>query len=272
VIERIEVAGEPPVRGYLHAARGAGGLVLTHGAGGNAETPLLVAVADAFASRGVSVLRCDLPFPSGAPAWRAVAARLRPRSHRAAGALAVLQERARGRLFLGGHSYGGRQASLLVAEEATLVTSLLLQSYPCTRPESRASSAAPTGLASASRRTRDVLAGLHGTFARARRRGRQGPRNGIVAFQANPHHRRPHGAAVARVGLPAELAECRLANPVVAGPEPLRHTTQTVWDVVMSPALPPYRVRAATVRPWWRSDGDGKRATSAAWRTVPLVG
>ena len=50
--------------------------------------------------------------------------------------------------------------------------------------------------------------------------------------------------------------KCCLANPVVAGPEPLRHTTQTVRDVVMSPALPPYRVRTATVvAHGWRSDG-----------------
>jgi len=41
----------------------------------------------------------------------------------------------------------------------------------------------------------------------------------------------------------------------------------------MSPALPPYRVRTATVvAHGWRSDGHGKRATSAAWRTVPAVG
>ena len=61
-VERIDVEGDPPVRGILHlaAASGADGLVLTHGAGGSADTPLLVAVA--FAARGVTVLRCDLPF------------------------------------------------------------------------------------------------------------------------------------------------------------------------------------------------------------------
>lgn len=72
-VERIEIGSEPPVRGVLHpaGARRADGLVLTHGAGGNAEGPLLVAVAEAFVSRGVAVLRCDLPFrqarPRGAP-------------------------------------------------------------------------------------------------------------------------------------------------------------------------------------------------------------
>ena len=61
-LEPIEVAGDPPVLGVLHAADGPDGLVLTHGAGGNKNTPLLVAVAEAFAARGVTVLRCDLPY------------------------------------------------------------------------------------------------------------------------------------------------------------------------------------------------------------------
>ncbi len=60
------------VRGYLHKAEGVGdGMVLTHGAGGNCNAPLLLAVAEAFQAVGVTVLRCDLPFrqqrPSGPP-------------------------------------------------------------------------------------------------------------------------------------------------------------------------------------------------------------
>jgi hypothetical protein len=39
-----------------------------------------------------------------------------------------------GRLFLGGHSYGGRQSSMLCAEEPTLVSGLLLLSYPLHPP------------------------------------------------------------------------------------------------------------------------------------------
>src|SRR5207253_10963718 len=38
------------------------GLVLTHGAGGNARGPLLMALGEAFAARGLTVLRYDLPF------------------------------------------------------------------------------------------------------------------------------------------------------------------------------------------------------------------
>jgi len=135
-VERVHVEGDPAVRGVWHAAaaRDADGLVLTHGAGGNADAPLLVAVAEAFATHGVSVLRCDLPFrqarPRGAPSPAGAA---RDRAGLRA-ALAVLRERAGGRLFLGGHSYGGRQASMLVAEEPALVGGLLLQSYPLHPP------------------------------------------------------------------------------------------------------------------------------------------
>ncbi len=39
-----------------------------------------------------------------------------------------------GNVFLGGHSYGGRQASMLCAEEPDLVSGLLLLSYPLHPP------------------------------------------------------------------------------------------------------------------------------------------
>jgi uncharacterized protein len=122
------------VRGVLHRASGSDGLVLTHGAGGNKDAPLLVAVAAAFAARGVTVLRCDLPFrqarPRGAPSPAGAA---RDRDGLRA-ALAVLRARLPGRLFLGGHSYGGRMASMLLADEPSLATALLLQSYPLHPP------------------------------------------------------------------------------------------------------------------------------------------
>lgn len=133
-LERIEVAGDPPVRGVLHPAAGAGGLVLTHGAGGSMDAPLLVAVAEAFAARGVVTLRCNLPYrqsrPTGPPSPSSAA---RDREGLRA-ALDVLRGRAPGRLFLGGHSYGGRMASMLVAEHPALAAGLLLQSYPLHPP------------------------------------------------------------------------------------------------------------------------------------------
>jgi predicted alpha/beta-hydrolase family hydrolase len=133
-LEQIEVDGDPPVRGVLHPAAGPDGLVLTHGAGGNKDAPLLLAVAEAFAGRGVSVLRCDLPYrqarPRGAPS-PAGAARDR---QGLATALDVLRSRAAGRLFLGGHSYGGRMASMLLAQDPGRAAGLLLQSYPLHPP------------------------------------------------------------------------------------------------------------------------------------------
>lgn len=135
-VERIDVAGDPPVRGALHpaASAGADGLMLTHGAAGNADAPLLVAVAEAFAARGVAVLRCDLPYrqvrPRGGPSPAGAG---RDREGLRA-SLRVLRERVSGRLFLGGHSYGGRQASMLLAAEPALASALLLQSYPLHPP------------------------------------------------------------------------------------------------------------------------------------------
>lgn len=126
---------QPPVRGYLH--RPAGGsrrsLVLTHGAGSNCNAPLLIRVAEAFSSAATSVLRCDLPFrqvrPHGPPSGNGAQDRAGLR-----GAVDALREIAPGRVFLGGHSYGGRQASMLAAEDPYVVEALLLLSYPLHPP------------------------------------------------------------------------------------------------------------------------------------------
>jgi len=45
-----------------------------------------------------------------------------------------LKKQVGGNVFLGGHSYGGRQASMLCAEEAGLAEGLLLLSYPLHAP------------------------------------------------------------------------------------------------------------------------------------------
>src|ERR1017187_8975111 len=108
---------EVPVRGFLHRPTSPSGdcLVLTHGAGANCDSPLLVALANAFCASGLTVLRCDLPFrqlrPHGPPP-RGSAER-NQQGLRAA--IATMRHQISGRVFLGGHSYGGRQASMLAA-------------------------------------------------------------------------------------------------------------------------------------------------------------
>ena len=46
-----------------------------------------------------------------------------------------MRQQTSGRVFLGGHSYGGRQASMLSAAEPGLVDRLLLLSYPLHPPQ-----------------------------------------------------------------------------------------------------------------------------------------
>ncbi len=109
-------------------------LVLTHGAGGNCQAPLLVAVASAFADAGFHVLRCDLAFRKRkrvGPPHPSQAAEDR------SGLLAdvtAMRGFVSGRILLGGHSYGGRQASILVSENDSLCDALLLLSYPLHPP------------------------------------------------------------------------------------------------------------------------------------------
>ena len=127
---------EPQVRGHLHQPdRSSGqGLILTHGAGSNARGPLLIALAEAFAAAGFAVLRCDLPYrqvrPHGPPG-PGDAARDREGLKNAVAAVRRLASK---RVFLGGHSYGGRQSTMLCAAEPDLVDGLLLLSYPLHPP------------------------------------------------------------------------------------------------------------------------------------------
>lgn len=139
------------VRGWLHEPhepheirpQSGDALAITHGAGSNCEAPLLVAIAEAFAAAGVYVLRFDLPYrqqrPHGPP-FPAQAARDREGIRRAVEALReVARERAPGEvgathIFLGGHSYGGRQATMLAAEDPRIADALLLLSYPLHPP------------------------------------------------------------------------------------------------------------------------------------------
>ena len=136
VADKIDPVDKGGVRGFVHhpAKPNGQGLVLTHGAGSDCAAPLLVAVANAFAAAGLVVLRCDLEFrqkrPKGPP-FPAAAAADRESLRKA---LSLLKEFASGPLFLAGHSYGGRQASMLASEDQVLAAGLLVLSYPLHPP------------------------------------------------------------------------------------------------------------------------------------------
>lgn len=108
--------------------------MLTHGAGSNADAPLLVALSAALSECGWAVWRVDLafrqkrpggpPHPAGAAADRAGLAE----------AIRALQAETGLPVFAGGHSYGGRQATMLAAEQPDLVRGLLVLSYPLHPP------------------------------------------------------------------------------------------------------------------------------------------
>jgi predicted alpha/beta-hydrolase family hydrolase len=124
------------VRGVLHQPERPAGdaIALTHGAGANCNAPLLVRLARDFADAGLLVLRYDLPFrqqrPKGPP-FPAAAARDREGVALAVDAVRGL---ASGRVFAGGHSYGGRQTAMAASERPAMADALLLLSYPLHPP------------------------------------------------------------------------------------------------------------------------------------------
>lgn len=125
-----------PIAGIAHppddVARGV--VALTHGAGGDRDSPLLQQICDEWARRGWLAIRYNLPYrrrrPKGPPSGSAAADR--------AGiieAITVCRGLADGPLIVGGHSYGGRQTSMVVAEaESPQVEALTLFSYPVHPP------------------------------------------------------------------------------------------------------------------------------------------
>ncbi|MGA9870703.1 MAG: alpha/beta family hydrolase [Rhodococcus sp. (in: high G+C Gram-positive bacteria)] len=133
----VRSIGSADVRGVLHVPDGepTASLALTHGAGGNADAALLVDMAETWAARGITVLRFDLAFRRARPTGP-------PHLSKAAGdrdsiraALDFLRASTAGPLFVGGHSYGGRQASMLAAEDSNVAIGLVLLSYPLHPPK-----------------------------------------------------------------------------------------------------------------------------------------
>ena len=127
------------IAGVAHEPDGApkGVVALTHGAGGSRESPMLQQICNEWARRGWLAVRYNLPFrrrrPKGPPSGSGAADR--------AGiveAITLCRGLADGPLIAGGHSYGGRQTSMVVAalDEAASneVAVLTLFSYPVHPP------------------------------------------------------------------------------------------------------------------------------------------
>ena len=131
----VDSGNGPAVRGFLHTPNEPpeNGLVVTHGAGANCRSPLLTTLANAFCDRGLTVLRFDLPFrqmrPHGPPLR---SASLDQEGVRAA--IDALRKIVPGNVFAGGHSYGGRQTTMLAASNEGIADGLLLLSYPLHPP------------------------------------------------------------------------------------------------------------------------------------------
>lgn len=108
-----------------------GVVLLTHGAGGNRDSPLLQRVCEAWAARGWLAIRYNLPFRrrrvSGPPSGNGQVDR-----DGILAATALARGLADGPLVAGGHSYGGRQTSMVTG--ATPVDLLALFSYPLHPP------------------------------------------------------------------------------------------------------------------------------------------
>jgi predicted alpha/beta-hydrolase family hydrolase len=122
------------IAGTAHAPAGepTGIVVLTHGAGGSRESPMLIRLCDQWAARGWLAVRYDLPFrrrrPKGPPSGSAAADQ--------AGvveAVALARSRTDGPVLAGGHSYGGRMTSVAVSD-GLAVDVLTLFSYPLHPP------------------------------------------------------------------------------------------------------------------------------------------
>jgi predicted alpha/beta-hydrolase family hydrolase len=128
------------IAGIAHEPAGdpAGVVLLTHGAGGSRDAPMLVRICDEWAGRGWLAVRYNLPFrrarPKGPPRQGAAAADRAGVTE----AVSVARGLTDGPVIAGGHSYGGRMTSMAVAGDGTgdgvAVDVLTLFSYPLHPP------------------------------------------------------------------------------------------------------------------------------------------
>lgn len=123
------------IAGIAHEPDGTpkGVVMLTHGAGGSRESLLLTRICEEWASRGWLAVRYNLPYrrrrPKGPPSGSAAGDR-----DGIVDALTLAATLADGPVIAGGHSYGGRQTSMVVVENPGLVDLLTLFSYPLHPP------------------------------------------------------------------------------------------------------------------------------------------
>ncbi len=130
-LARLPDGGGGTLTAKVHEAEGPDALALTHGAGGNLDTPGLVALAERLAGRGIRVVRFNLP---AAEAGRKRA----DRPGVAVRAIGAAVSEIGGPLFLGGRSFGGRMASMLLADPPAAlrgrVLGAVLLAYPLKPP------------------------------------------------------------------------------------------------------------------------------------------
>jgi uncharacterized protein len=123
------------IAGVAHEPKGKakGVVVLTHGAGGSRESPLLIKICDEWARRGWLAVRYNLPYrrrrPKGPPSGSAKADQ-----SGVVEAIELAHTLTSGPVIAGGHSYGGRMTSMVVADKAADVAVLTLFSYPLHPP------------------------------------------------------------------------------------------------------------------------------------------
>jgi uncharacterized protein len=131
-----DLSVDPPVRGWLHTPDKANdnALIVTHGAGSNSQSPLLIAIAETFTEDGYTVLRCDLPYRQERRTGPPFPGQAKCDRDGLCNAVAAMRKQTSGKIYLGGHSYGGRQSTMLCAEQPDLVSGLLLLSYPLHPP------------------------------------------------------------------------------------------------------------------------------------------
>lgn len=108
--------------------------VLAHGAGGNRHAVILRAIAAELCTHGLVVARIDLPYRQRRPKGPPIPSTAAADRDGIVAACAAFREESAGPLIVGGHSYGGRQASMAVAENPDLADGLLLSSYPLHPP------------------------------------------------------------------------------------------------------------------------------------------